>query len=250
MKEALVSVIIPTYNSEATVLTSIHSVLNQTYQHLEIILVDDCSNDGTVALVKNLKNTRIRVYELSKNSGAATARNKGLEEVRGRFIAFLDSDDVWHPKKLALQMAFMKNKQIGFSFTSYERIVDHKNKNIVQVPSCMAYHDLLKNTIINCSTVIIDRKIVSEVRMPDLRTRQDTATWLSILKRGNHAYGLNIVLAEYNIRKDSLSAEKGKMAVQTWKMYRTQEKLSYWYAAFCFSFYAYNAIRKRVTNKR
>ncbi|MBC2037394.1 glycosyltransferase family 2 protein [Listeria booriae] len=246
MKEKLVSVIIPTYNSEATIAKTISSVLNQTHKSLEIIIVDDASNDKTVQIVQDLDKAQISLFVLKQNIGAAEARNIALSKARGRFIAFLDSDDTWYPEKLARQLRFMEGHQAGFSFTAYERVVASTVKNIVQVPRRLAYNDLLRNTIINCSTVVIDRKRINHIKMPSIRTRQDTATWLSILKKGHVAYGLNYVLASYNLRNDSLSSKKGKMAMQTWKMYREQEKLSYWHAAICFTCYAYNAVRKRI----
>ncbi|MBC1794712.1 glycosyltransferase family 2 protein [Listeria booriae] len=246
MKEKLVSVIIPTYNSEATIAKTISSVLNQSYKSLEIIIVDDASNDKTVQIIQDIDKSQISLFVLKQNIGAAEARNVALSKARGRFIAFLDSDDTWYPEKLARQLRFMEEHQAGFSFTAYERVVASTVKNTVQVPRRLAYNDLLRNTIINCSTVVIDRKRINHIKMPSIRTRQDTATWLSILKKGHVAYGLNQVLASYNLRNDSLSSKKGKMAMQTWKMYREQEKLSYWHAAICFTCYAYNAVRKRI----
>ncbi|MBC2170239.1 glycosyltransferase family 2 protein [Listeria booriae] len=246
MKEKLVSVIIPTYNSEATIAKTISSVLNQTYKSLEIIIVDDASNDKTVQIIQDIDKSQISLFVLKQNIGAAEARNVALSKARGRFIAFLDSDDTWYPEKLVRQLRFMEEHQAGFSFTAYERVVASTVKNTVQVPRRLAYNDLLRNTIINCSTVVIDRKRINHIKMPSIRTRQDTATWLSILKKGHVAYGLNQVLASYNLRNDSLSSKKGKMAMQTWKMYREQEKLSYWHAAICFTCYAYNAVRKRI----
>ncbi|MBC1372006.1 glycosyltransferase family 2 protein [Listeria booriae] len=246
MKEKLVSVIIPTYNSEDTIAGTISSVLNQTYKSLEIIIVDDASNDKTVQIIKALDKPQIHLFVLDQNLGAAEARNIALSKARGRFIAFLDSDDTWYPEKLARQLSFMEENQAGFCFTAYERVVATTVINIVQVPKQLAYHNLLRNTIINCSTVVIDRKRINSVKMPSIKTRQDTATWLAILKKGHIAYGLNDVLASYNLRNNSLSSKKGKMAIQTWKMYREQEKLSYWQAVICFTCYAYNAIRKRI----
>lgn len=246
MKEKLVSVIIPTYNSEATIAITIGSVLNQTHKSLEIIIVDDASNDKTVQVIKDLDKTKIHLFILDQNVGAAEARNLALSKARGRFIAFLDSDDTWYPEKLARQLLFMEENQAGFCFTAYERVVASTVKNVVQVPRLLNYNNLLRNTIINCSTVVIDRDQIKDVRMPSIRTRQDTAAWLSILKKGHIAYGLNQVLASYNLRNDSLSSKKGKMAMQTWKMYREQEKLNCWHAAICFTCYAYNAVRKRI----
>ncbi|EUJ42762.1 glycosyltransferase [Listeria riparia FSL S10-1204] len=186
MKEKLVSVIIPTYNSEATIAITIGSVLNQTHKSLEIIIVDDASNDKTVQVIKDLDKTKIHLFTLDQNVGAAEARNLALSKARGRFIAFLDSDDTWYPEKLARQLLFMEENQAGFCFTAYERVVASTVKNVVQVPRLLNYNNLLRNTIINCSTVVIDRDQIKDVRMPSIRTRQDTAAWLSILKKRSY----------------------------------------------------------------
>ncbi|MBC1850979.1 glycosyltransferase family 2 protein, partial [Listeria seeligeri] len=169
MKEKLVSVIIPTYNREATIAKTISSILNQTYKSLEIIIVDDASNDKTVQIVQDLDKAQISLFVLKQNIGAAEARNIALSKARGRFIAFLDSDDTWYPEKLARQLRFMEEHQAGFSFTAYERVVASTVKNIVQVPWRLAYNDLLRNTIINCSTVVIDRKRINHIKMPSIR---------------------------------------------------------------------------------
>lgn len=247
-KNSLVSVITPTYNSEAYIWKTIDSVKNQKYQNWEMIIVDDCSRDNTVKIVKNEaeKDERIRLIELQENSGAAIARNTAIQNARGRYIAFLDSDDLWHPEKLEKQVAFMQEKDIAFSFTSYKIINENgiETEKIIQVPKEIDYRGLLKNTIIGCLTVMLDVNKVGLVQMPNIRTRQDTALWLSILKRGYKAYGIQEPLAKYRKVRGSISSNKLKMAKQNWRMYRDLENLSVLYASWCFVNYAWNALKK------
>lgn len=246
----LVSVITPSYNSERFIEETIRSVQNQTYTNWEMIIVDDCSNDGTRVFLEKLvqKDDRIKVYYLKENSGAAIARNKALKEAKGKYVAFLDSDDLWYPEKLEKQLEFMKQKDIAFSFTAYEvmnedGVSDNKK---VEVPESIDYHGLLKNTIIGCLTVMIDREKTGYFEMPNIRTRQDFALWLLILRNGHIAYGLNEVLSKYRVVKGSISSNKFKAAKKTWYVYTKVEKLNFIYASWCFINYSLQAIKKRL----
>lgn len=237
----------PSYNSAECIERAISSVLRQTYQNFELLIIDDCSSDATCEVIEAIGDDRIKLIRLTKNGGSAVARNIGLERATGRFIAFLDSDDSWHPEKLARQLDFMTTNRIGFSFTAYYRNEPSGKQRLVPAPSEMTYHKLLRNTIIGCLTVMIDRTIVGPFAMPNIRTRQDTATWLSILKTGISAYGLNEGLAYYQVEANSLSANKTKMMQQTWKMYREQERLTYIATLYNFTGYVYQAIKKRIS---
>ena len=247
-----VSVITPMYNCEKFISETIESVLNQTYTNWEMIIIDDCSTDKSKEIAKQYieRDKRIRLIELKENSGAAVARNKGIEVSSGRFIAFLDGDDLWESNKLEKQIQFMTEKNIGFSFTSY-RVISETGIDLnktVMVPNEIDYEGLLRNTIIGCLTVVIDRDIIKEIEMPLIRTRQDFATWLSILKKGYKAYGIDIPLARYRIVKDSISSNKLKAASKNWYVYRKIEKLSLFNTIVVFSSYVFNAIKKRRTN--
>ncbi|MBC1434764.1 glycosyltransferase family 2 protein [Paenilisteria rocourtiae] len=237
----------PSYNSAKTIERAVQSVLLQTYQDLELIIIDDYSSDETLRIVEKIKDNRVRLIRLSQNSGVAVARNTGIKAATGRYIAFLDSDDSWHPEKLARQQAFMATNNIGFSFTAYYRNEPNGKRRFVPAPVEMTYKKLLRNTIIGCLTVMVDRTIVGHFTMPNIRTRQDTATWLAILKKGTHAYGLNEGLAFYQVEANTLSGNKVKMMQQTWKMYREQEKLTYVHTLYNFIGYAYQAIKKRIS---
>lgn len=245
-----VSVITASYNAGRFIEETIKSVLEQTYDNLELIIVDDCSTDNTEEIVKKYMkiDLRVKFYKLEKNSGAAVVRNTALEKAKGRFIAFLDSDDVWDRDKLEKQINFMKNNNYGFSFTSY-RLMNEKgillNKE-VRVPSQIKYEQLLKNTIIGCLTVIIDKDIIGDFRMPLVRAGQDTATWLSILRKGNIAYGYDEVLASYRLVDGSISSNKLKALKRTWNTYRKLENLNLIKSTYYFVYYVLNAIRKRI----
>lgn len=245
-----VSVITASYNASRFIEETIKSVLDQTYDNLELIIVDDCSTDNTEEIVKKYMklDSRVKFYKLEKNSGAAVVRNTALEKAKGRFIAFLDSDDVWDREKLEKQINFMKNNNYGFSFTSYRLINENGlllNKE-VRVPSQIKYEQLLKNTIIGCLTVIIDKDIIGDFRMPLVRAGQDTATWLSILKNGNIAYGYDEVLAFYRLVNGSISSNKFKALKRTWNTYRKLENLNLIKSTYYFVHYVLNAIRKRI----
>ena len=234
-----VSVITPMYNCEKFISETIESVLNQTYTNWEMIIIDDCSTDKSKQIVKQYieRDKRIRLIALNENSGAAVARNKGIEVSSGRFIAFLDGDDLWEPNKLEKQIQFMTEKNIGFSFTSYEVISEtgiDLNKT-VRVPNMIDYEGLLGNTIIGCLTVVIDRNIIRDVEMP-------------LIRKGYKAYGIDIPLAKYRIVKGSISNNKFKAAMKNWHVYRKIEKLSLSKAIVVFLCYVFNAIKKRRKN--
>ncbi|MDM0469396.1 glycosyl transferase [Clostridium perfringens] len=248
MKEKI-SIITASYNAERFIKNTIESVLKQTYQNWEMIIIDDCSSDNTESIVNRYVelDKRIKFYKLEKNSGAAIARNLGINKANGEFIAFLDSDDLWDENKLEKQIEFMKERKIGFSFTGYRLMKENGellNKEIM-VPEKVDYNSLLKNTIIGCLTVMIDKRIIGEFKMPELRAGQDTATWLSILRKGNIAYGYNEILASYRLVNGSISSNKMKALKRTWNIYRNVENLSLYKSIYCFLFYSKNAFLKR-----
>ncbi|RYM06506.1 glycosyltransferase family 2 protein [Sporolactobacillus sp. THM7-7] len=245
-----VSVITPAFNSAATLLETIESVRQQTFSEWEMIVVDDCSTDQTRDLLLKAKkqDARIRPIFLERNSGAAVARNTALDHAAGRYLAFLDSDDRWKPDKLEKQLRFMREHGYTFTFTGYEYISQDGTllKKRVGAPRRVTYHDMLKNTIVGCLTVMIDRENTGHFHMPNLRTRQDLATWLSLLKKGTVAYGLNETLAEYRIGgRASISRNKWKAAGKTWFVYRKVENLNIWRAFWYFCHYAMHAVLKR-----
>ena len=240
-----VSIITPLYNCTNFLDTTLNSILSQTYQNWEVIMVDDLSSDDSVskAQVFAEKDHRIKLIQLEKNSGAAVARNKAIEAATGRFIAFLDSDDLWHPQKLEKQINFMLKNNYAFSYTAYEKI-DEKDKvfEYVGAPHQLSYKQLLKTNEIGCLTVIYDTKHLGKVYMPTETKREDYATWLSILKKTDYAYGMPEILGQYRVYANQSSAKKGKMAKENWKLYRHIENLSVIKSVYYFGHYAIRGV--------
>jgi len=229
MNKNLVSVITPLYNSEQFISETIESVLAQSYQDWEMIIVDDCSKDQGVKIVKNYQNKdkRIKLIELDNNVGAAKARNKAINAAQGRFISFLDSDDIWHQDKLKKQIKFMLKNNYSFTFTSFEKINESgKTFDMIKVPKRVSYRRVLFINPIDCSTVIYDKDRLGKIYMPDIRKRQDYALWLKILKNIDYGYGLNEKLTSYRVRENSLSNNKLDLIKYHWELYRDIEKLS------------------------
>lgn len=247
-----VSVITPLFNCEKYIQETILSVIAQTYSNWEMILVDDCSSDSTRIVVETIssKDSRIKLIALHQNSGAAVARNTALENVSGRFVAYLDADDIWLPNKLERQVQFMIEKECGFSCTSYELIDDAGNllhKSIHMLERC-DYEGFLTNNLLQTVGIMVDLKRIDKnlLKMPNIRRRQDAATWLQILKSGNDCYGLDEVLTQYRRTNKSLSSNKLKAARGMWRLYRDIEHLPFVYSVYCFVRYAVLAVWKRI----
>lgn len=249
-KKNLVSIVTPVYNAGPFIEKTIRSVINQTYQEWEHILVDDCSLDNSEEIIRNLmkEDSRIKYVKLSENQGAAVARNTGLENAQGQYIAFIDSDDVWKPQKLETQLVFMQENNYGFTYTNFEQVSEEGEsiKPSVSLPERLNYSDLLKNTAIACSTVVIDRNKIGDFRMPLVRKGQDTATWLKILRSHDYAYGLNNVLGQYRQVKGSISSNRLGALKRTWNTYYRIEQLPLPKAFYYFCFYVFNAVKRRV----
>jgi len=246
----LVSIITPSYNSSKFIEECVNSVVSQTYTNWELLIVDDCSDDNSKELLLDLekKDERIRVTFLDNNIGAAKARNISIRNAKGRYIAFLDSDDIWEKSKLEKQIKFMEKDDIAFSFTTYTPISEDGSVSFpeIKVPSKIDYFAYLKNTIIGCLTVVIDKKKVGDFEMPIIKSSHDMALWLLIMKRGFDAYGLNESLAKYRIVSVSNTANKWHATKDVWAVYRQFEKLSFFNSIWCFLNYAFNAIIKRI----
>lgn len=247
-----VSIITPTWNSSKYILDTICSVQNQTFNEWEMLIVDDCSTDNTCEIVESVakNDVRIRLIKQSKNMGAAIARNQGLKNAEGRFIAYLDADDIWLQDKLKHQIEFMLANNYAFSCTSYEVIDDKGNsldKKIHMLPF-VNYTGFLTNNLLQTVGIMVDTDLVdkSYLVMPDIRRRQDAATWLQVLKAGYNCYGLDEILAQYRRAENSLSSNKMKAVTGVWYLYRKIEHLSLPFASYCFIRYAVLAVRKRL----
>jgi teichuronic acid biosynthesis glycosyltransferase TuaG len=247
----MISIITPTYNSSKFISESISSVLAQTYTNWELFIIDDCSKDNTVEIIKSFSNSdsRIKLIELNKNVGAAEARNEGLKLVKTPYIAFLDSDDIWTPDKLEKQLNFMLEKDIAFSFTSYYRILEsRKLVNIIVAPLKLEYKSYLKNTIIGSLTVMIDITKTGPFKMQNIRSSHDMELWCRLLKKGVIAYGIPIPLAKYRLVNTSNTANKLKAAKDVWFVYRKFEKIPLIYSVYYFLNYSFNVLKKNHSN--
>lgn len=244
----LVSIIMPCYNSASTIARSIDSILSQTYRNWELLITNDCSSDNSVEIIDSymLEDHRIKLYTLSKNSGVAAARNNSLNNATGHYIAFLDSDDTWLPKKLELQLAFMVENNYNFSYTAYRKIDinDFSISRPINVSTeGVNYSKLLKHNEIACLTVMLNKELLNEKRMIKVG-HEDFVFWLSILKEGVVAYGINEVLAGYRVGNESISSNKIKAAGFTWNIYRNVEKLNFFKSLYYFSNYAFFSMIK------
>jgi teichuronic acid biosynthesis glycosyltransferase TuaG len=246
----LISIITPSYKSKRFILETIRSVLSQTYKNWEMIIVDDHSPDNSSEYIENIiqNEDRIKLIKLDKNIGAAEARNKALEVANGKYIAFLDSDDIWLPNKLEKQIKFMQDNNYSFTFSNYTPFSEDGKKeySIIKVPNMIDYSGYCKNTIIGCLTVVIDKERVGDFRMPNIRSSHDMALWLLIMKRGFKAYGIQENLAKYRLVSSSNTAKKSKAIREVWDVYRKVEKLSILKSSWYFINYIYNSFKKRM----
>ena len=241
-----VSVIIPIHNSKKYLDECIDSVINQTYNNLEIIIIDDHSTDDSLKIIKNKNDSRIKIYKLDKEKGAASARNLGIEKAKGNYICFLDSDDYWYKEKIEKQVKFIKENNYTFIYGSYEYLKNNK-KHIAKIPNSMTYKKALKNTAIFTSSVMFNmNKLTKEdIYMPNIPKGQDTATWWKVLKKGITAYNINEVLVIYRVGEKSLSHNKIDALKRTWNLYK-MEDINYFIKIYCFMCYIFNAIKRRI----
>lgn len=244
----LISVIIPVYNAEKYLDKTLQSIFAQTWGKFEVVLVDDCSKDSSADIIKKYQAEHPEiVYHLQeKNMGAAVARNTALELAQGRYVAFLDSDDIWKADKTEKQLALMNEKDASFSFTAIEMIDENGalKKGKRKVKEKVDYKFLLHNTMIPTSSVIIDRLKKGDFRMPLRRSGQDYATWLQLLRDGTVAYGINEALVQYRVSGQSLSSNKFKSIKQVWEIQTQDEKVNKFSAFFHVLAFAFNALKK------
>ena len=218
----LVSIITPTYNSGQFISELIICIQNQTVQNWELLITDDCSTDNTVSIVRKFiqADGRIKLFQLSKNSGAGAARNNSIKEASGRFIAFCDSDDRWLPNKLEVQLQFLINHKTAFTYSSYLT----QDENFIEIgrvnaPEEISYKEILRNNYIGCLTAIYDTQVLGKMFMPDIRKRQDYVLWINIIKRLGKVQGISQPLAIYTVRKNSISSNKFNLVKYNWIVY-------------------------------
>lgn len=249
----MVSIIVPVYNAAAFIKETMKMVQAQSFRDWEMILVDDCSKDNSCEVIENyLKeqpDERIRLLKNEKNQGAAMSRNYGIKEAKGRYIAFLDADDVWLAHKLQTQLEFMEKEDAGFVFSAYEFGDEFAvgTGKIVHVPESLTYKKALSRTVIFTTTVLLDTKKISKelIYMPNVPS-EDSATWWQILRSGHVARGLDQVLAIYRRPAKSLSSNKLKAIQRIWYLYRKVEKLPLHTSCIVFIGWAYRATVRRI----
>ncbi len=241
----LVSVIMPAYCSGEFIADSILSVIHQTYPDWELLVADDHSSDQTadIAAYYASLDHRVKLIPALANSGPAAARNRALSLAKGRWIAFLDSDDIWLPTKLAETIEFAIANDAALTYTAFRRFTGTATGRLISVPSSLVYRQLLRNTAIATSTVLVDTQLTGAIRMKSVYY-DDYACWLQILRRGFVAYGLRKDLMRYRVVAHSVSRNKIRSSVKVWSTYRQTEKLGLLLSCYCFVHYALNALIK------
>lgn len=241
----LVSIIMPTYNSEYTIEESIQSVLDQTYPNWELLITDDHSTDGTVEAVVSFNDSRIKLFRLNENSGAGVARNNSIRNATGRYIAFLDSDDIWDPNKLSDQILFMQRNNYYFTYTYYQKLTSGIPGSIVKAPAHITYDKLLYSNCIGCLTVMYDQVKLGKRYMPKIRKRQDMALWLELLKTTEKAFCLPKSLAMY--RTDTgMTRRKVSVVRAQWHFYRHVVGLSFLESVPKMIIYSVKGLQKKL----
>jgi teichuronic acid biosynthesis glycosyltransferase TuaG len=247
MPDPLVSIIMPSYNSENTIRDSIESVIAQDYQNWELLITDDNSSDSTVTILEEYckSDSRINYIVSGVNGGAGAARNHSIERASGRFIAFLDADDQWYSEKLFIQIPFMIKNGIALSYTAYKKFDKHNDKGVVMPPASTTYDKLLYSNVIGCLTAVYDVSIVGKKYMPLIRKRQDMGLWLEILKVCGSAQCIPIVLAKY--RTDTgMTKNKLTVLIYQWDFYRKVLNFGIIKSTTCFSVYAIKGLVKFI----
>lgn len=241
----LVSIIMPSYNSADTIAKSIESVQKQDYAHWELLITDDCSSDRTVEIVRQLasQDPRISIEVNSVNSGAGFSRNQSINRSSGKYIAFLDADDLWLPNKLSTQVFYMEQTGAVFSYTAYQKFSDAGLGGILMPPTRVTYKELLRGSVIGCLTAMFNAEVLGRQNMPLIRKRQDMGLWLKLLQLCKEAHGIPQVLAQYRV-DSGMSQNKFNAACYQWLLYRDVVGLNFMQSVWYFGWYALNGFIK------
>ncbi len=244
----LVSVVMPTYNAEAYILSAVESVLNQTVTNIELIIIDDHSTDGTRELLQSAarKDPRVQVLQNEENIGAAQSRNRAFQAVRGQYVALLDSDDLWRPEKLERQLALARETDADIIYCSYEMIDEAGEKHWPDfiVPEQTNLKEMLSTSVISCSTALLKAELCRSYSFPKDVYHEDFAYWLLLLQQGFQARGVTEVLASYRVRENSRSSNKLRSACGRWSVYRNYLGLSMGQSLLAIEKYAVAGLRK------
>ena len=247
-KKAKIDIILPNFNSSDYIKETIKSVIKQTYTNWNLIIVDDCSDEKTVNILKKYqKNKKFKIYFLKKNQGAGYCRNYAIKKSKSPFIAFLDSDDIWKKRKLEKQILFMNNNNIDFSYTSYNQIDKNGNKiKTIFAPKYQTYRNLLEDCKIGLSTVIIRKKILrNSLRFPNLKTKEDLYLWLQLSKK-NKLIGYGEVLSDWRKLDDSLSSNTLQKILDGFRLYYVHEGFNIFKSIYYLFLLSFNYIKKNI----
>lgn len=236
MANHLVSIITPSFNCKDYIEETYNSIVCQTYSNWEWLITDDCSTDGIYEYLVELSklDDRIKLFRNNINSGAAVSRNNSIEKATGRFIAFLDSDDLWVEEKLSTQIKFMLENEVAFSYSDYSFINEagYYIEKIRKTPESINYNNLLSENIIGCLTAVYDCQQIGKVYMPLIRRRQDYGLWLNILKMVPEAKRSPGVLGVYRLRTNSVSSNKLKLLKYNFELFYKHQKMSFFKAGY------------------
>ncbi len=244
------SIIIPLYNAKSTICDTLDSVLSQTYRNYEIIIINDCSTDNSSEIIEKYKSnySNITVINNEANIGVSNSRNKGFSIARGEYIALIDSDDIWHNKKLELQKEIIDTTNCDICATSYGFI--NENGKIIKknyiIPDKISYDLLLKENFIGCSSVVLRKDILNYYKMDPKFSHEDYALWLTLARNNYKIVGTNQVLMYYRILQNSRSSNKLKAAINRFKIYRVQEHMNIYKSLYYLFCYFINSIKKRL----
>lgn len=246
--EPLISIITPCYNSADFISDTIQSVVNQSYNNWELILIDDNSKDETCAIIKKFtaKYNNIQLIKLDKNAGVSNARNLGLAAAKGKYVAFLDSDDIWLNNKLKIQVNFMEKNSLVMCFGSYKRINESGSiiSGKITVPKMVNYGKLLSHNVIIFSSSMVLKRALVNISFKKLG-HEDWVFWLDLFKNKINGYGINEELVHYRVRKNSISSNKFKAIGFTWNIFRQSEKLGFLKSIYHFGRYAFLTVVKQ-----
>lgn len=243
----MISIVVPTYNSSETIKTTIESILNQSFQNWELIIVDDCSEDNTTELIQEYiaRDERVNLYKNKENSGAGFSRNYGILKAKYNYIAFCDSDDEWDRRKLEFQLNLLE-EGCQFVTCGYDRYINNQFLGTISCTANLTLEKYLKTTCIGLSTVILHKSILDVHKFTMDRTRQDTILWIKILKSGIKVATVDKSLVRYNVRKNSISSNKLKAALKVFKVYSDHTGLKYFKIVQYFTCYLLNNIKRRI----
>lgn len=243
----LVSIVVPYYQCKDYIFQSVNSVINQTYKNWELIIIDDENSKSSESLLNKIKgkNKNIKIFPTKSNVGVGQARNLGIKKSKGKFIAFLDSDDYWHKNKIEKQIIFLEKTNVDICYTGYSAFYNNKIVYRPATPLFMNYYNFSKECPICCSSVLIKKKILNKFKFKNYKNKEDYELWLRITKKKINFFGINEYLTFYRIRKDSLSSFHLSKIINAFKIYKKYYGFNLFFIFFCITRLYINALKKR-----